>query len=99
MTMQGRRTIRRRILGWEEDLRIKLLSKIHRAEGTVSLAADGWSSRHFRSYLIVTTHWIDTNREMNSATLAFLRYQTSHSGDKFSKTLLEALQVWDLKKK
>lgn len=67
--------------------------------GKVSLTTDAWSSRIFRSYMAITTHWIDVDWNLKSTLLNFVRFPAPHDGISVKNILVDELECWGLSQK
>lgn len=82
-----------------DHYRSKLLSDFMELDCRVSLTADAWSSKIFRGYMVVTEHWIDHERNMNSVVLDFKRFPTPHSDLVTAALVGHVFLNWDLEKR
>lgn len=64
----------------------------------VCLTADIWSSRN-RSFLGVTSHWLDSSLKRNSSILAISRFPGKHTGEKITEKLNEIFQKFNIQDK
>jgi hypothetical protein len=56
----------------------RIRNSINKIPGLVALTCDGWSSRVFRSYFVVTIHWTSTTFDMQRLVLEFLHFPPTH---------------------
>ena len=93
-------TIQRRILNeyanFKDRLRNQIFAKI---ELKISITVDGWYSRMYRSYFVITAHWIDGSWKMQSILLDFIRFPTPHDGESVKNLIECCLRQWNLTQK
>ena len=65
----------------------------------VSITIDGWCSRVFKSYIVITGHWIDSNWNMRSILLEFARFPSPHDGLAVHSIIKNCLLKWGIDKK
>lgn len=62
----------------------------------VSVTVDGWSSRMFRSYVVITEHCVDKNWKLQTILLDFVRFPSPHDGESVKDLLECGLSQWNL---
>lgn len=92
-------TIQRRIFSEKEDKEIAIKNVIRHIPGSVDLTSDAWSSRVYRKYMSVTMHYIDSNWQMKSIVLDFLRFHTPHTGEAFETVMMAFIDKWEISSK
>ena len=63
---------------------------------SVALTTDGWTSRSTESYLTVTAHFIDDDRQMKDYVLQTRPLHESHTGKNIADVLTAAVSDWGL---
>jgi hypothetical protein len=64
--------------------------------GLVALTCDGWSSRVFRGYFVVTIHWITLTFDIQSLVLEFLHFPPPHDQHNTRDILLNIINDYKL---
>jgi hypothetical protein len=94
-------TISRRTLGRciqdEYDAALpRVQNAISNISGLVALTCDGWSSRVFRGYFVVTINWITPTFDMQSLVLDFLHFSPPHDQHNTRDILLKIINDYKL---
>jgi hypothetical protein len=82
-SVSSRNTVRNKILArWQiEKNRVRAKLKADLSGSRCGLTTDMWTSAAKRGYMVVTIHYIDSEWEMKSLIIAFIRVQYPHTGD------------------
>lgn len=62
----------------------------------LSVTVDGWSSRVFRSDVVITAHWVDVEWKLRTILLDFVRFPSPHDGASVKNLLESSLSQWNL---
>ncbi len=88
-----RQTIQRKVIGEFKIIRTQIKNFIcNEIFSKISLTLDGWSARTYRSYLVITKHWVDENWNMQSVLLDFFIISSPHDGENVCTIILEILK-------
>jgi hypothetical protein len=84
------------------SLKEKVLNSIHATLDSVNhltLTVDGWSDRRCRSFLGITTHFINSAMEPQSYLLDFVRLKSPHTGENIHHITESILDQFNIKDK
>jgi hypothetical protein len=74
----------------------RIRNTINEIPGLAALTRDCWSSRVFRSYFVVTIHWISTTFDMQRLVLEFLHFPPPHDQHNTMDILLNIINNYKL---
>jgi hypothetical protein len=92
----SRRTLWRCIQDEYDAALPRIRNTINEIPGLVALTYDIWSSRVFRSYFVVTIHWISTTFDMQRLVLEFLHFPSPHDQHNTRDFLLNIINNYKL---
>ena len=79
------------------SVKSRVLNDVKNAS-SIALTTDGWTSRATQSYITITSHYVDNDFLMKSATLQTRHLGVSHTGENLAEVLKIASDEWGLKK-
>jgi len=60
--------------------------------GKISFTIDIWTSPNVISFLGITGHWIDSNWQLQTLTLDFVKLEGPHSGENIAEVFINCIQ-------
>nr|KYP69927.1 Putative AC transposase [Cajanus cajan] len=83
-----------KIYAFERSIALKLLDSV---QGRVAITLEMLtSSNKKRGYMVVTTHYIDKNWNLQSRIFRFIYVPAPHSSDKLCNVLVDCLMDWNI---
>ncbi|XP_046567978.1 E3 SUMO-protein ligase ZBED1-like [Haliotis rubra] len=97
-TLPSRTTLSRKVI---PDLYEKVKEEVKaglKASHSVALTTNGWTSRATQSYITITAHFIDDERELKNKVLQTRPIFDSHTGVNIADVFKQAIDDWELKR-
>jgi len=95
----SRRTIIRSIESEYDILEVKMKHIFTNPHIKLALTCDGWSSRKFKGYFVITAHWIDDEWELKSIILDFKYFPPPHNCTNTANLIMGVVNKYNISQK
>lgn len=66
------------------------------AAQAICLTTDAWTSINNKSFIAITAHYIDTNTNMRSNLLSYIKYNERHTTENLCEFLKQEMETWTI---
>ncbi|CAN0838658.1 Putative AC transposase [Linum grandiflorum] len=95
----SRNTVKADILKIHARMKDELKLTLQKIPGRICLTSDMWTSLTTRSFLCLTTHYIDDNWKLNSKLLNFSHVRPPHAAFEMKLVIYRMLKEWGIENK